>query len=507
MKTPKNHKLFASASYDRYLDVALEMWPDIKKEVPDAEFHFAYGWDLFDKFTTNNKERLAWKNKVVKLMDQPGIFHYGRVGRDKLEDIRMECGIYFYPTYFTEISCMSVLEAQNDGLVPVTMTLGALKETAKKGILIEGGIYKKEVKEKFKQELIALMKDDERWKKMSHKCQKFARSYDWRVISNKWVDQFNKPEKQGKITVYTPTLRNGFFNVMSSNLAAQTHKNFEWIIVDAQEKSRKETADKYAKMYGLDIKYIHQPKTKRTYSLANANNLAIENATGELFVFLQDFVLITPTALEELLNVSRKHPGDFIAPVDIYFSPKVKPNVDNSEDWFDGNLDVIGKFMRKNIRLQNKGIRKSEVVTDFEQNFGAVPLSTLKALNGYWEFYDEALGWDDTEIIYRGQALGFNLWIDDTNQCICLDHWETLGVDEGGTSVNRTRRLNDPRYVWMVDQMKKGNLPVVRDPEIEKNIDLQYTIPESVSDEDCVEWMRSHLDEIIKPWGDYESKN
>lgn len=188
----RNHKLFYGSSYDRGVDVLLEMWADIKKEVPDATLDICYGWDLFDLATVGNKERVEWKKKVVELMKQDGITEHGRIGKDKLEDIRSEAGIWAYPTYFTEINCITALESQNDGLVPVTMTLGALKETAQKGILIEGGIYKKEVKEKFKTELISLMKDDERWKKMSHKCEKFARSYDWRVVSNKWVEQFVK---------------------------------------------------------------------------------------------------------------------------------------------------------------------------------------------------------------------------------------------------------------------------------------------------------------------------
>lgn len=503
----RNHKLFWGSSYDRGLDILLAMWPDIKKEVPDATLDICYGWDLFDKATVNNKERQAWKQVQLERMKQDGITEHGRVSKDKLEEIRQQCGVWAYPTYFTEIFCITALEAQNDGLVPVTVALGALKETAKKGILVDGAIYKKEVKEEFKNKLIALMKDKKEWKRLSNKCQKFARKYDWNNQAQKWVKIFNQEEKLGKVSIYTPTIRDGWWNVMSSNLSEQTHKDFEWIIVDAQEKSRQDIADKYAKLYNLDIKYIHQPKTKRTYSLCNANNVGIENASGELFVFLQDFVLLPPTALEELLNVSRKHPGDFIAPVDMYFAPKVKPNLDNKEDWFDGNLDVIGKFMRKNIRVENKGIRKSEVITDFEQNFGAVPLATLKHLGGYWEFYDEALGWDDTEIIYRAKALGYNLWIDDTNQCVCIDHWSTLGKDEGGTSVNRTRRLNDPRYVWMVDQIQKGNLPVIRDPKIDEKIDLQYTIPKKISDEECVDWMKAHLDEIIKPWGNYENKD
>lgn len=94
------------------------------------------------------------------------------------------------------------------------------------------------------------------------------------------------------------------------------------------------------------------------------------------------------------------------------------------------------------------------------------------------------------------------MWIDDTNQCVCIDHWSTLGKDEGGTSVNRTRRLNDPRFLWMREQIKKGNLPVIRDPKKDEKIDLQYTIPKKVSDEDCVRWMRENTEKIVKGWAD-----
>ncbi len=498
--TPKHHKLFYASSYDRGLDILLLMWGDIKKAYPDATLDIAYGWDLFDKAAVNNKERQAWKADVVELIKQPGVTEHGRVGKDKLEEVRRSCGIWAYPTYFTEIFCITAVEAQNDGLVPVTMALGALKETAKEGVLVAGGIYKKEVQDEFKKQLLSLMGDEKRWKALSTKCIEFSKSFDWSTQAKKWKDVFDIPSKDGKISIFTPTIRNGFWNIMAANIATQTHTNLEWIIVDAQDKSREDTAKKYADLYDLDIKYIHQPKTKRTYSLCNANNLAISSAQGELFVFLQDFVLLTPTGLEELLNVSRKHPGDFIAPVDSYFAPKVTPDTTNKEDWFNGETDVVGEFMRKNIRSIGRGIRQAENVTDFEQNYGAVPLATLKHLNGYWEFYDEALGWDDTEIIWRAWQLGYKLWIDDTNQCVCIDHHKTLGNNEGGTSVNRSRRLNDPRFVWMTRQVKSGKLPVVRDPKIEKKIDLQYTIPKEVEDKDAVDWMRKNIEEIIKKW-------
>ena len=131
----RNHKLFYASSYDRGLDILLSIWPDIKEAVPDATLDVAYGWDLFDKATVNNKERQAWKKIQLERLKQPGIKEHGRVSKDKLEEIRQECGIWAYPTYFTEINCITALEAQNDGLVPVTMNLGALKETAKKEVI------------------------------------------------------------------------------------------------------------------------------------------------------------------------------------------------------------------------------------------------------------------------------------------------------------------------------------------------------------------------------------
>jgi len=427
----KNLKLFWGSSYDRGLDILLSMWPEIKVFFPKATLDICYGWDLFDKAMTNNKERQMWKSKVVEMMKQDGITHYGRVGKDKLKEIRNKCGVWAYPTYFVEINCITALEACRSGLVPVTMNLGALSETASCGLLINGNIHKDKVREEFMLNLLSVMQNDEKFKTMSKKCREFAKDYDWKNIANKWVDVFNKKKdfSDKKVSIYTPTIRDGFWNIMAQNLSMQEHKNFEWIIIDGQKKSRRKIADKYAKKYDLDIKYIHQGKTKRTYGLSQANNLAIEKASGELFVFLQDFILITPTALEELLSVSDKHQGDFIAPVDIYFEPKIKPNTKNKEDWFDGNIDVVGKVIRKNIRIKNEGIREAKKITDFEQNFGAVPTATLRDLGGYWEFFDEALGFDDTEIIHRGKLKGYKLWIDDTNQCLCIDHFGTLGKD------------------------------------------------------------------------------
>jgi FkbM family methyltransferase len=62
VRNPK--RIVYGSSYDRGLEHLLKMWPDIRKEVPDAELRIFYGWVMFDKVAANNPERLAWKEKM-----------------------------------------------------------------------------------------------------------------------------------------------------------------------------------------------------------------------------------------------------------------------------------------------------------------------------------------------------------------------------------------------------------------------------------------------------------
>lgn len=186
----KNTKLFYGSSYDRALEHLLNMWDDIKEAVPKATLDVAYGWDLFDKAYGNNAERQAWKDRINKLMDKEGITHHGRVSQTKLKEIRSSCGIWAYPTHFTEINCITALESQNDGLVPVVIELAALSETVGSGVKIKGDIYMPETREEYKRELISLMQDTKRWEEESKKAQEFAKSYDWGLIAKEWLKYF-----------------------------------------------------------------------------------------------------------------------------------------------------------------------------------------------------------------------------------------------------------------------------------------------------------------------------
>jgi glycosyltransferase involved in cell wall biosynthesis len=182
----RQHKLFYGSSYDRGLEHLLDMWPSIKKDVPDAELHVCYGWETFDSFYNDNPERLAWKARMEAKMKQEGITHHGRLGKTDLKKVRQECGIWAYPTHFTEINCITALSAQADGCVPVAINLAALEETVQSGVKVSCDIYEQDCKAEYLKELIALMNDQKRWKEEQEKGQEFARQFTWKEVAKQW---------------------------------------------------------------------------------------------------------------------------------------------------------------------------------------------------------------------------------------------------------------------------------------------------------------------------------
>jgi glycosyltransferase involved in cell wall biosynthesis len=509
MTAPKHHKLFWGSSYDRGIQYLLYMWPDIKMKYPDAELHVCYGWNLFVVANQHNPERMEWKKSIEVLMQQPGITHHGRVGKEDLAQIRQSCGIWAYPTDFREISCINALDCAKDGVVPVVIGLAALKETAKEGIVVDGDIRDEKIQQKYLKELLDLMGDKKRWEKLSKECKKFIGDLSWDKISDKWLDYFKKPISTPKVSVITITIREGWWRIMAENLSKQTYKNFEWIIVDDYKEDRRKISEKYAKKYNLDIKYIRGDKGLGKYDkkcgLVRANNIAWKASEGEMTIWLQDFILIPETGVESIVDIYRHNPDALIAPVDIYYDVK-KADTKNQEDWWEGLKDAWNHFLPiiteetwRNVRVKNLGIYETENPFDFEMDYCAIPKKILDELNGFWEFMDEGLGYDNTEIAYRALKLGYRIIIDDTNIAKCINLWPIIG----GTSQNiisRERMLNPPRWQWLKLMTDEGRMPLRRDEKVDKATTLPFEVPKEVKDNDCSKWIADHTEEIVRGW-------
>lgn len=501
----KQHKIFWGSSYDRGLDILLFMWADVLDKYPDAELHICYGWNLFDTANANNPERMKWKKSVQDMMEQKGIVHHGRVGKEKLTEIRKQCGIWAYPTYFTEINCITALECQRDGVVPVTMTLAALDETVQSGVKIKGDIRKMDTQQEYLTALLDMMGDAKKWEEERKKGREFAKSYEWSKIAKDWDVVFHQSEKLPLASIVTLSIRTGWWNIMAHNLSQQTYENFEWIILDDHKEDRSDIAKKYAKKYNLNIRYIRGDKAlgtyKRRYGLVRANNKALKEAKGDLLIWLQDFILIPHNAVEKLVDIYTHHPKALIAPTDDYFHC-IEPDQSNTEDWFNGETDVITQHSWRNVRTDFKGMRKSDNPFDFEMNWCATPKAILEDLNGWWEFFDDGLGYDNTEIAYRAMQKGYYLLVDDTNVATCLDLRPYIEGTAENIS-NRERHHAYPYWLWF----KQQDLDPVRDEKLDKTISFTINVPDEIENKEATQWIIDNAEDILESWSQKKKKS
>lgn len=147
---PRNYsRIVWGSSGDRGLLGALRIWDMIRQRHPEAEFHVYYG------FTPTYKTRAAqieyqhfgdlgcdfhmleYQTECLRLMDLTGAQYHGRVSNEALMKAYQTSSVFLYPTKFPEISCMSAMEAQVCGCLPVCSGTGALSETVEYGTIVK----------------------------------------------------------------------------------------------------------------------------------------------------------------------------------------------------------------------------------------------------------------------------------------------------------------------------------------------------------------------------------
>lgn len=191
MKNGRNqYRIIYTSSYDRGLEHILKMWPDIKKEVPEATLHVFYGWMLFDRFYKDNPASMAWRNNMAKMLTQDGITDYGRMPQKDLIKEYEKSAIWAYPSHFGEINCLSAIKAQAYGCEPVVVNYAALKETVQYGRKIEGDIYDQETQEEFKKQLIEALKGGMEESRRKEMMKWATEKYAWSTVINSWDKEF-----------------------------------------------------------------------------------------------------------------------------------------------------------------------------------------------------------------------------------------------------------------------------------------------------------------------------
>ncbi len=200
-------KFFYSSSPDRGLNVLLNMWPKIRAIRSDAELNVYYGFDTWTKMVElrgpkSDKLRIAWFLEKMKSMSKDGVNYHGRVGQVALAQAQLESSLWLYPTSCLETSCITAMEAQAAGAVPVTTRLGALEETVKHGVLLEPPATGEEYQEAFLGTVKGLLGPSEplRRKWLVEGRHWALGSCSWRDVAVEWQAMFEDAVFEAKRT-------------------------------------------------------------------------------------------------------------------------------------------------------------------------------------------------------------------------------------------------------------------------------------------------------------------
>ena len=180
-------KMFWGSSYDRGLFHLLKLWPQVKEKIPGATLDCCYGWNLFDKGYANNPYMMKWKAEMVEMMKQDGITEHGRVSKDKLDEISGSCDVWAYYCTFDETNCITAINAQKLGLVPITMKRAGLMDTVYSGILLDEDGDEPGTREKYLEQLVFAYENPKWLEKEKEKAKSGVDKFYWENIAKQWM--------------------------------------------------------------------------------------------------------------------------------------------------------------------------------------------------------------------------------------------------------------------------------------------------------------------------------
>jgi glycosyltransferase involved in cell wall biosynthesis len=189
-------RLIWTSTPHRGLDHMMNLLTEIRKEVPGTELHVYYGFTTWERIARhhNDQNSLAQishlKNRIATT---PGVVFHDRVGQRELADAFLASSVWAYPTWFTETSCITAMEAQAAGCVPVTTALAALNETVKHGILLQPPNTSPEYIRAFVSSVVNLLRNEPERRALASMGRGHAlTSFGWAQVAADWEAVFYK---------------------------------------------------------------------------------------------------------------------------------------------------------------------------------------------------------------------------------------------------------------------------------------------------------------------------
>jgi glycosyltransferase involved in cell wall biosynthesis len=119
--------------------------------------------------------------------DEGGIYQRGRVGQDELAKEMLNSLIWPYTTGFMETFCISAIEMQAAGVIPITSKLAALNETVSNPqLLVDGWVLNTDYQRRWLRLLDVVMNDTDARSEQRIIGRAHAEKFSWENSYNTW---------------------------------------------------------------------------------------------------------------------------------------------------------------------------------------------------------------------------------------------------------------------------------------------------------------------------------
>jgi predicted O-methyltransferase YrrM len=176
----KNSFIYSSFP-NRGLLPLLQMWPSIKRAIPDATLN-VYS-DVNGKWVNEvAKEQMEEIRQILSSGGLEGVVVHGWVSKAELAAAWSRADIWLYPCIFQETFCLTALEGAATKTLAIGPPLAALGETiGDRGVLVEGNPLTADWQARALKELLSVLGDSERRTALIERNYEWACEMSWRA--------------------------------------------------------------------------------------------------------------------------------------------------------------------------------------------------------------------------------------------------------------------------------------------------------------------------------------
>lgn len=177
----KRYKFIYSSCPTRGLETIIDMWPEINRRLGGAELH------IYGNFNTPYAQKnmdIPLLEKKIRLIKGFKVYKHSFVNQAQLAEAYKTADIWFYPTNFPEVSCITAMQAYASGCLCIYNDEGALPETLNgKGIKLPEIFNVMQLADEIERNV-----DDKRLRISDN--EEYRNKVSWDVIVEEWYNNF-----------------------------------------------------------------------------------------------------------------------------------------------------------------------------------------------------------------------------------------------------------------------------------------------------------------------------